>query len=78
MSETPIFDAVLREQGLDEMPLPPMQTHEEFMQERAHGLWLEAAEMILKGVPNYYDNENDNPRDTKPTPIKKPRPRKKP
>ena len=76
MTETPIFDAVLQEQGIDEMPLPPLETHEEFMHKRAHDVWLDRAEMILKGEmePSYYDD--------KPTPAKKaavkPKPRKKP
>lgn len=57
MTETPIFDAVRQEQGIDEMPLPPLKTHDEFMFEHAQDVWHERAEMILKGEmePSYYE-----------------------
>jgi hypothetical protein len=46
-SSTPLFDAVMAEQGVDLMPLPPTPTHAEFMAARGQDDWLAGLESML-------------------------------
>lgn len=46
---TPIFDAVMQEQGVDMMPLPPHQTHEEFLTQHGYYDLQKAVEEFMAG-----------------------------
>lgn len=48
MTETPIFDEV-QKNHIEQVPLPPLKTHEQFMHEHAEDVWLERIELILAG-----------------------------
>jgi len=39
-SSTPIFDAIKEEQGVDDAVFLPFKSHEEFLAEHEHDVWL--------------------------------------
>lgn len=66
LEPTPIFDAVMQEQGVEMMPLPATPTHEEFLSQRDHAEWLA---LVLGDDPQPGERPRLNTPPAQPRPV---------